>query len=58
MRNTFFPTMLIWFVLFAFAPNTFSQDVLQEDLPEDAIARLGIGKGTITKYSFHPMAHI
>ena len=54
MRNAFFPTMLIWFVMFAFAPNIFSQDVLQEDLPEDAIARFGRGKGTINEIQFSP----
>ena len=54
MRNTFFSILLIWYVIFGFLPNTFSQNVLREDLPKAAIARLGIGKGRINEIQLSP----
>ncbi len=55
MKNTvfsIFSTLLLGSILYL--PSSFAQDVLQEDLPEGAIARLGVGKGVIFEIQFSP----
>ena len=44
MKNTGFSILLIWFSIFAFAPNTSAQDSPQWHLPEGAKARIGKGR--------------
>ena len=52
MKNTGFSILLIWFAVFALAPNTFAQDSPQWHLPEGVKARLG--KGSISEIAYSP----